>query len=166
MRQLIGISLLILLAPACRQLETITTKTVTTIDSVQVSVPLAGHSFTESFTWADTLLFEDERLRIRIVPADSPLLPPDAAAWDTSVPLPPGQDARANGADSGAYAAPRFQILAEVKPDTAQVMVAEKTTTTQTTHVKYRRQMPWWGWSLIGAVLVGGFILGRKFRLL
>ena len=47
----------------------------------------------------------------------------------------------------------RYRVIAEVKPDTQQVSVAEKTITETKETVKYERKIPWWGTALIGGLI-------------
>lgn len=159
MRHILLLLLVFASAPSCRQIETITTKTTVTVDSVQVPVELPGHSFSESFTWMDTLVFEDEHIRITIVPDTSGSLPLDVQAFADPIAL-------GNPEDAGQPASmPRFRIDAEVKPDTLEVTVAERTITTETEHVKYQKQMPWWGWMIAGVAVFLLVLLGWKVKL-
>jgi hypothetical protein len=152
MRHILLLLLVFASASGCRQIETITTKTTIRVDSVQVPLEVPGHSFAESFAWADTLFFEDARLSIRIVPDTSGHLPADVEAFAPNVPLLAEADARHFAP------MPRFRIEAEVKPDTLEVTVAERTITTETEHVRYKKQMPWWGWMITGIAVF--FLLG------
>lgn len=155
MRHLFLVLLLVAGATGCRQIETITTKTTITVDSVQVPVEIPGHIFAESFAWADTILFEDARMRIRIVPDTSGNLPNDVTKFADPIPLGDGTIAPM----------PRFRIEAEVKPDTVEVSVAERTITTETEHVKYKKQMPWWGWMIAGVAVFLLILIGWKVKL-
>jgi hypothetical protein len=166
MKQLLaGIFILSLATLGCRQIETITTKTTTKVDSVRVSVPLAGHSVSSDFvlplpgaTESDAIVFEDERLRIRIVPTTLPDLPPEVTHQGEPVLLRAGTAAE----PSGKQEQPRYRLEAEVKPDTTEVTVAEKTTIIETEQVRYQKQMPWWGWMIAGVAVFALLLLGLK----
>ena len=146
MKRITFLFAVLLALSGCRQFETITMKTTTTVDSVAVDVPLPGHDFADIFELdallSDSLIFEDARVRIRIVPDTPGSLPRDARSTGEVVPL-----------DSAPVPPARFRIEAEVKPDTAQIKVAEKTTTIATEHTKYKKQMPIVGWITIGGLL-------------
>tara|TARA_Y100001935_G_scaffold253785_1_gene260948 strand:+ start:160396 stop:160884 length:489 start_codon:yes stop_codon:yes gene_type:complete len=152
MKRITFLFAVLLALSGCRQFETITMKTTTTVDSVAVDVPLPGHDFADIFELdallSDSLIFEDARVRIRIVPDTSGSLPRDARSTGEVVPL-----------DSAPVPPARFRIEAEVKPDTARIKVAEKTTTIATEHTKYKKQMPWWGWVLLGGLTMVSLIL-------
>jgi len=138
---------------ACRQIEKITSTRTERIDSVAVQVPIDGHVLDVPFLFSDSILVEDERLRVRIVPINDSTLSPELEGMSTKP--------RTILDKSSAVDEPkkRYRLIAEIKPDTQEVKVAEKTITETKETVKYERKIPWWGSLLIGGLIAVVLVL-------
>ena len=154
MKTKITIVLLVLTTlSGCRQIERITSSRVERIDSVQVQVPIAGHVLDVPFIWSDSILVEDDRIRVRIIPEPDSNLSEDVEGVSVHGSLQ-------NNTVSDAQSQPRrYRIIAEVKPDTQSVKVAEKTITETKETVKYERKIPWWGTAIIGGLIAVVLVL-------
>jgi len=153
MTKLIPLILLLTTLSGCRQIERITSSRTERIDSVQVSVPIAGHVLDVPVIAADTIVVEDDRVRVTIIPL------PDfdlSAAQESVSASGIIKNDSVRDVRSGAN---RYGVIAEVKPDTQQVSVAEKTITETKETVKYERKIPWWGTLLIGGLIMLVIIL-------
>ena len=153
MTKLIPLILVLTTISGCRQIERITSSRTERIDSVQVSVPIAGHVLDVPVIAADTIVVEDDRVRVTIIPLPDFELSayPEGVSASGIIKNDSVRDVR-----SGAN---RYRVIAEVKPDTQQVSVAEKTITETKETVKYERKIPWWGTALIGGLIMLVIIL-------
>ncbi|MEQ9393288.1 MAG: hypothetical protein RLO03_13880 [Balneola sp.] len=147
MTKLIPLILLLTTLSGCRQTERITSSRTERIDSVQVSVPIAGHVLDVPVIAADTIVVEDDRVRVTIIPLPDFDLSADPESVSASGII---KNDSVRDVRSGAN---RYRVIAEVKPDTQQVSVAEKTITETKETVKYERKIPWWGTALIGGLI-------------
>lgn len=157
---LIFISLVIL--SSCRSVDLITSEHTVRVDSVAVPVMTPGHKTMTSFALGDSLLFEDDRLRLRIVPVFADSVPNDVTGNADTVTVD------ADRADSPPRVPTGYQVDAEVKPDTIEVMVPETTITERKETVRNVKVMPNWGWMVIGGlasillvILAGAKLFGR-----
>ena len=147
MTKLIPLILLLTTLSGCRQIERITSSRTERIDSVQVSVPIAGHVLDVPVIAADTIVVEDDRVRVTIIPLPDVEL---SAGFEGVSEAGIIKNDNVRNVRSGAN---RYRVIAEVKPDTQQVSVAEKTITETKETVKYERKIPWWGTALIGGLI-------------
>ncbi|HAH52569.1 MAG TPA: hypothetical protein DCL80_15450 [Balneola sp.] len=147
MTKIVPLILLLTTLSGCRQIERITSSRTERIDSVQVSVPIPGHILDVPVIAADTIVVEDDRVRVTIIPLPDLDLSADPESVSASgiIKNDSVRDVR-KGVN-------RYRVIAEVKPDTQQVSVAEKTITETKETVKYERKIPWWGTALIGGLI-------------
>jgi len=143
----------LLTASGCRQIERITTTRSERVDSVNVSVPLSGHVLDVPVITADTIFVEDDRVRVTIIPL------PDLDVSDDPEGMSGIGSIESDMQNDDRSSTTRYRVIAEVKPDTQQVKVAEKTITEKTETVKYERKIPWWGTTLIGGLIMLVIIL-------
>lgn len=131
---------------ACRSVEKVAVQRSASIDSVAQDVPIPGYIMDTFACYMDSLVVEDDRIRVRILPAEVQDVPSQSA----KVP-------KQGMADVPKVPPKKYRVIAEIKPDTASVKVAEKTITETTTITKYERKLPWWGAAIIGCL--AGFVL-------
>lgn len=145
---------------ACRQIEKITSTRTERIDSVAVQVPIDRHVLDVPFLFSDSILVEDERLRVRIVPIDDSTLSPELEGSSKHGVV---ESDKSSAVDSSLK---RYRLIAEIKPDTQEVKVAEKTITETKKTIKYERKIPWWGTLLIGGLIAVVLVLlvARKLQ--
>lgn len=141
---------------SCRQIESITTERTVRVDSVQVPVVTSAHDTASSFVIGDSLIFEDDRLRIRIVPVFGTQLSPDVRQLDNPVSIDDSDTVGNNDmVQASAWTIPTgYQVEATVKPDTVFVKVPQTTITEKTEEVRLKKEMPNWGWALIGGLVM------------
>lgn len=144
---------------ACRQIETITTERTVRVDTVRVPVPVPGWQATAGFAVGDSLFYEDDRIRLRVVPVPADSMPNDEGQTADRVPIGDGKDA------DSVTASTRYRVDVQVKDDTLQAKVPEKTITEKTDRTRYIKQMPSWGWMLIGGLAMLALILIAVFKI-
>lgn len=146
--KIVIVILLITTLSGCRQIERITSSRTERIDSVQVQVPIAGHVLDVPVIAADTIVVEDDRVRVTIIPLPDVELSAGLEGVSEAgiIKNDNVRDVR-NGAN-------RYRVIAEVKPDTQEVSVAEKTITEKKETVVVEKEMPNWGWLLIGGLVM------------
>ena len=129
------------------------------VDTVRHSVPLPGHALDADFRLADSLTFEDERLKITLWRLAGDLLPAD---MDT---------ARGRLQVPGEVAAPAdslpgiWRLRAEVKPETVRVAVPQKTVTEYKETTKFVKQTPDRVKYLIGGLVAVLLVLVVAWRI-
>ena len=123
MTKIVPLILLLTTLSGCRQIERITSSRTERIDSVQVSVPIAGHVLDVPVIAADTIVVEDDRVRVTIIPLPDLDLSADPESVSASGII---KNESVRDVRKGVN---RYRVIAEVKPDTQQVSVAEKTIT-------------------------------------
>lgn len=136
----------------CALTERITRSRTVQIDSVATEAVTRGHTLDASVRLADSLLVEDERLRLRLWRL--PELTNDAAAE-----APPGVSAAGNELSG------RWRLRAEVKPETVRVKVPQKTITETEERVRYVPQTPRWMWAVVGGLVMLILILSVAFKI-
>lgn len=147
------------LLAGCRLTERITHTRSIQVDTVRHHVPLPGHILQAPIMPADSITLEDERLKITLWRPPRAALPADGAPPAARRLHVPGTAAPP---DTGAAG---WQIRAEIKPDTVQVQVPQRTITEKKETTKYVKQTPDLVKYLIGGMAAIILLLVAAWRL-
>lgn len=147
----------------CGLTERITHTRTVEIDSVATNAAVPGHEYERLFVPADSMTFEDERLKITLHRLPDVRLPADLDTPGERISL---SDSAAGGVrDLSGLMPDTWRIHAEVKPETVRVKVPQKTITETKETTKFVRQTPGLVKYIIGGLVTVIIILIVAFNL-
>lgn len=135
---------------SCSSVEKIRTERSVRVDSVEVKTMTTGAVGTLMGAENSEMMFEDKNIQLKITRVSSP----DAEIETARMPI-------GNDTVIGIDTMPSYQdwlsIDYTIKPETVRVKVPQKTITEKTETTVVEKEMPNWGWIVIG--ILGGFLL-------
>lgn len=139
---------------SCRHVEKTLTERTVRVDSIEVEKKIGKWRLIATRAVFDTTVIEDARMRLEITRVGTPTNHPDAENQMRTVPI---SSESISGTDPPPDLLDWFRIDATIKPDTVKVKVPQKTITEKIETTVIEKEMPNWGWIVIG--IMGGFLL-------